>query len=397
MSMPTEPERQPLALLEYAAALWRRKGLIVTIFVLGVAGTVAYTLPQPKIYESTATILVPKEGLGPGGAAASLAASGLLQQIPGISLPSLAPNRDLLISLLKSRTLNERIAEHFKLQELYHTKYLFEAANAVQGATQITVSREGLVLVTVAGTDPTLAAAIANYYFEELERFVMKIGSGEASRQRIFINEQLDLSKKQLVASENLLRRFQEQNKAIILQDQTRGVIEAAARLKGEIVATEVQLQVLRAFATESNPEIISLKRRLDEMKRQLTQVQYGDGLTMESRPGGRRGDRDITVPFAKVPQLSLELARVMRDVKTHETVVTLLTQQLEQAKIAEARDFPAFQVLDPALPPLHAIRPRLRLNVTIAGVASLLAGVFLAFVLENIRSAPVRRPVPSR
>ena len=97
-------------------------------------------------------------------------------------------------------------------------------------------------------------------------------------------------------------------------------------------------------------------------------------------------------MPFAKVPQLSLELARNSRDVKTYETVVTLLTQQLEQAKIAEARDLPAFQVLDPALPALHASRPRLRLSLMIAGVGSLLVGLFLAFVVENVRSVSSRR-----
>jgi len=385
---PPAAEPGPLTLLDYARVIWRHTLLIIGVVAVGVVVVFFYTVRQPRIYESTASVLVPRES--GGGLAASLAVSGALQQIPGLSVPSLAPNRDLLIGVLKSRTMAERVVERFRLQERYQARHAQEAARALQGLTAVAVSREGLILLTVEEQDPVLAAAIANYYLEELGRYISNLGSGEASRQRVFIGEQLGLAKRQLVVAEDALRRFQEQNKAIILQDQTKGAIDAAARLKGEIVAAEVQLQVLRSFATESNPEIISVRRRLEEMKRQLTQVQYGESQVGGPRNAGRR--QEISVPFAKVPQLSLELARNSRDVKTYETVVTLLTQQLEQAKIAEARDLPAFQVLDPALPALHASRPRLRLSLMIAGVGSLLVGLFLAFVVENVRSVSSRR-----
>src|SRR2546425_9538571 len=97
----------------------------------------------------------------------------------------------------------------------------------------------------------------------------------------------------------------------------------------------------MRNFATEANPEIIALRRRIDEMNRQLAQMQYGES---RATPAGDR--HDFTVPFAKVPGVGLELARLTRDVKVQETLVTLLTQQVEQARIAEARDIPVVQVL---------------------------------------------------
>jgi outer membrane receptor protein involved in Fe transport len=80
-------------------------------------------------------------------------------------------------------------------------------------------------------------------------------------------------------------------------------------------------------------------------MKRHLSGMQYGKGwvLPTENRnPGEPRNE--IHIPFAQVPELGLELARLMRDVKVQETVYTLLTQQLEQAKSAEARDMPTVQ-----------------------------------------------------
>ena len=182
------------------------------------------------------------------------------------------------------------------------------------------------------------------------------------------------------------MRRFQEQNRAIVLQEQTKGAIEAAARLKGEIMAAEVQLQVMRNFATDANPEVIAIRRRVDEMNRQLAQMQYGSATV--AQPGSRdRGD--FTVPFAKVPEVGLELVRLTRDVKIQEVLVTLLTQQLEQARLAEARDTPVVQVLDRAVPAERYARPRAALNSGLAVGVSLVFGTFLAIALESRRRHP--------
>jgi tyrosine-protein kinase Etk/Wzc len=67
------------------------------------------------------------------------------------------------------------------------------------------------------------------------------------------------------------------------------------------------------------------------------------------------------------------------------ETVYTLLTQQLEQAKIAEARDTPTVQTLDQAVPADRKSKPKIKLNIAIAGITSLLVGLLLAFFLEYL------------
>jgi uncharacterized protein involved in exopolysaccharide biosynthesis len=130
-------------------------------------------------------------------------------------------------------------------------------------------------------------------------------------------------------------------------------------------------------------------------MKRHLAQMQYGKGwvLPAENRnPGEPR--HEIHIPFAQVPELGLELARLMRDVKVQETVYTLLTQQLEQAKIAEARDMPTVQPLDTAVPADRKSKPKIKLNMAVAGITSLLMGVLLAFFLEYLASVK-QSPLP--
>ncbi len=373
-------------LLDYWFVIWRYKWLILALCAVAVFTTLLVTLRTPKVYESTTTLLVPKEG-GGSGLLSTIAASGLLQQVPGISIPSLTPNRDVLMGVLKSRTMAQAAVDRFKLQERYQTRFLHDAIATLQGVTTVAITKEGLLSVTVEETDPVWAAEIANFYVEHLDRLVAKVGTGEVGRQRAFIAEQLALARGKLEIAEDALRRFQEQNLAIVLSQQTQGALEAAARLKGEIMAAEVQLQVMRNFATENNPEVISVKRRVEEMRRQLGQMQYGDELGKGSRTRNRGGSREeIYIPVAKVPEVGLELARQMRDLKVQETLVNLLAQQLEQAKIAEAKDMPLVQVLDRAVPAVRHSKPRLRVNLLISGALSLFASVSLAFFVDHVR-----------
>src|SRR5262249_9130014 len=144
---------------------------------------------------------------------------------------------------------------------------------------------------------------------------------------------------KDLRQAEEELRCFQETHKAVSLQEQARSAVEGAALLKGQILASQVQLEAMRNYANEENAEVVRRKRQDEEMKRQLADMQYGEGLRLpEGQADGEKGRPELQVAFAELPELVLELARRMRDVKVQETVYTLLTQQLEEAKIQEAR-----------------------------------------------------------
>ena len=372
-------------LVDYALVLWSYRWMIVGLCAVVMLGTSATSTLLPKMYKSTATIIAPKEGSSSSLLGGIAVASGLLQQVPGSSLPSLTPNRDLLVSVLRSRTVARAVVARFGLQDRYRARYMEDAVKNLEELAVVSVSKEGVIAIAVEDRDPVVAAEMANFFVEQLDRLVAKFSSGEAGHQRGFLTEQLARARAGLDTAEEDLRRFQERNRAIVLQEQTRGAIEAAARLKGEIMAAEVQFQVMRNFATDANPEVVALRRRLEEMNRQLGRMQYGDGTArsmIESRE-----PRDFSVPFAKVPEVGLELVRLTRDVKVQETLVLLLTQQVEQAKIAESKDIPVVQSLDRAIPAERASRPRVGLNLIVATTVSLFSGVFLAFLREYLRN----------
>jgi uncharacterized protein involved in exopolysaccharide biosynthesis len=378
---------EEITLLDYWRVVRARLWLIAGLSTVAVLATLAYSLWLPKVYESTVTILTPDERGGRSlGLATALAASGISQSIPGLSIPSMTPQRDIFVSILKSRTMAQAVVERFRLQERYRVPFLSDAIRRLSGLTAVTLSKDGVISVKVEETEPQLAADIANFYVLNLDQMLTRFATTEASKQRVFIADRLTETERELRRAEGALRQFQETNKVIALQEQARGAVETGAQLKGEIMASEVQLEVMRKFATEANPEVVKLKQRIQEMKRQLAQMQYGKGWVLPAENHNPAEPRsEIYVPFAQVPELGLELARLMRDVKVQETVYTLLTQQLEQAKIAEARDMPTVQTLDAAAPADRKSKPKIKLNMAFAGITSLLVGILLAFFLEYV------------
>jgi tyrosine-protein kinase Etk/Wzc len=383
---------EEISLLDYWRVVRRRAWLIVGLCVIAVLLSLGYSLQLPKIYESTATILASPEGPRGGlGLASALAASGVMQSVGGLALPSLTPQRDMLLGLLKSRTMAGSVVQQFNLQELYEAKFEGDAIRRLQAATTVSLSKEGIISIKAEAIDPQLAADLANFYMDSLDRMVTRLEITQASKERAFISERMVQTQRELRQAEEALLKFQESHRAIALQEQARGAVEVTAQLRGEIMASEVQLGVMRNFATDANPEVVKLKRRIEEMKRHLGQMQYGTGWTLppeNHNPGGARSGesrQEIHVPVAQIPELGLELARLTRDVKVQETVYTLLTQQLEQAKIAEARDMPMVRVLDTAIPADRKAKPKIKLNMAIAGITSLFLGIFLAFFLEYL------------
>jgi tyrosine-protein kinase Etk/Wzc len=374
-------------LLDYWRVVRKHLRLIVVLYVIAVLATMGYSLWLPKIYESTATILAPDErGIRGLGLAAALATSGVTQAVPGLSMPSLTPQRDMFVSVLKSRTMAQDVVQRFDLQTRYEALLQSDAIRRLSGMTTVTLSKDGVISVEVEETDPQLAAEMANFYVTNLDRMLMRFATTEARKQRVFIADRLTETERELRRAEEALRHFQETNKVIALQEQARGAAETAAQLKGEIMASEVQLEVMRKFATDANPEVVKVKQRIQEMKRHLSGMQYGKGWVLPAEthnPGEPRNE--IYVPFVQVPELGMELARLMRDAKVQETVYILLTQQLEQAKIAEVSDMPTVQALDKAVAADRKSKPKTIINMAIAGITSLFVGILLAFFLEYV------------
>src|SRR6185369_366990 len=160
---------------DLTSMVWRQRWVVIALCVVASVRTYGVSRLLPKWYQSTATVVTPKEGSG--GVLGGLLASGMLQQNPGVAmptLPSFTPNRDLLVGVLKSRTIAQAIVERFGLQARYRASYPDDAVKQLRDLTTIATSREGVISVKVEDRDPATAAAIANYYIELLDQQIAR-------------------------------------------------------------------------------------------------------------------------------------------------------------------------------------------------------------------------------
>jgi len=152
--------------------------------------------------------------------------------------------------------------------------------------------------------------------------------------------------------------------------------VEAAARLQGELIAAKAQLEGLKQTYTEENIRVKSAQAHVDELQRALSKINSGSPSAVQ----------DPTNPYPSVkslPVIGVKWAELFRNAKIRETVVELLTQQLEMARIQEAKEIPAVKVLDPASTPER--REPSKIEIIAEGT---LLGLFLGclgYFLKNL------------
>ncbi len=367
-------------LFDYWDVLVARQKVIVGLCGMGMVVSLVVSFLLPNVYESTSSVLPQLESKEGGALAALLAspAAGGMAQNLGLGLPGLPTTpTDVFVSILKSRLMADEVIKKFNLMDRYREKTMVDTRKELEDHLRITVTKEKVIKVAVEDDDPQVAADMANFYVTNLDRLNRTVTVSKAGQNRGFLERRLNETMESMAKAEDALRDFQAKNKTVAVEAQAKVMIEAAAMIQGQITAQEVQLQVMGTYLSPDNPDLARIRSNVEELKKQLATMGSG-----KDAKGALSGER-LHPAMVAVPDLALQFGRLFRQVKVQETLFTLLTSQHEQAKIAEARDTPTVQVLDPAVPADKRTRPRLLLNVAVAGVLALVIGVFAAFSLD--------------
>jgi len=378
VNLPTRDDMVPQDLLSVVS---RRRGLVATIVLTTLLGTYAVSaLLLPKAYESTATLLPQLDSKEGGSLAALLATTGAggMAQNLGVGLPSMPTTpTDVFVAILKSRVMADEAIAKFGLMAVYNERTMHDTRTELAERVRVTVSKEKVIKVTAEDADPQRAADIAAFFVSSLDRLNRTLNVSKASYNRAFIERRLAETQTGLVKTEEALRDFQRNNKAVAVEAQSKAMIEAAAMIQGQITGNEVQLQVMSAYLSPDNPDLSRVRSSIEELKKQLALLEFGKGAK-----GASPGDR-LHPAMVTVPDLALQYGRLFRELKVQETLYALLTSQYEQAKITEARDTPTVQILDPPVPADKQIKPRVVFNTAVAGLLGLCLAVILAYGLE--------------
>lgn len=384
-----EPERE-VSLLELLAVLAEHKRTIM--LVVAAFTTIAFliSLLLPKRYSATTVILPPQQSSSISSAVSSqLESLGGVAALAGGSLGIKNPN-DLQVALLKSRTIEDAMIQHFNLMGEYRDRYLSDARKTLERNVTINGSdKDGLIRITVADYSPARAAELANGYVAQFRALSENLAITEASQRRLFFEQQLQSTKDQLAGAEEALKDTEQKTGMIQLDSQARALIESAASLRAQIAAKEVQIQSMQTYENGQNADLVQARQELDGLREQLAKL-----------GGAQSGDGELIMPKGAVPQAGLEYVRRLRDVKYYETIFDILARQYELAKLDEAKQGALIQVVDVAVLPDKKTSPHRTIIIVCSTLAGLISGILLVFfqiALEGLHVDPAQAELLQR
>lgn len=368
---------EEINLLDLLIVLVKRKGMIIGI-TLGVAiVTAVISLFMTPVYKAETKILPPQQG-------SSGMAAQLLGQLGGAAsfiggAAGVKTSNELYIALLRSRPILDSIIGKLKLKELYKAKSMEDARKALVDRLKAQDDKKsGIVTIGIEDKDPKLAADIANSFVDELRSYNKNLALTEASQKRLFFEEQLKDVKEGLIKSEESMKGFQEKTGAFKIDDQAKAALEGIAKIRATIAEREVQIKVMKTYATSNNPDIQRVEEEIKGLKEQLS------GLEAK----GSGGNPDVILSTGRIPALGTEYVRRMREFKYNEALYEILLKQYEMARLEEAKDAPIVQIIEKAIPPEKKIKPKRSQMVMIAIVTGFFFSIVAAFLMEYFEKA---------
>lgn len=356
-------------LAEISRTLWRRRAWVLGITGCGLAASILVSLSQPKLYAATTTLMP---------------ISTSSDRTPAPILGEFAPQgmtgtvSDKLAALLRSRSLSEQVIQkHDLLSQGYFAERdepvsLSQAATKLAEALATTVDPlSGIIAISIEQPNPTAAADLANSYAEELQSYLQANTITAARRYRDFLEKRVSEASHELTAKEEALRQFQEQNMLVSLSDQRQATVQTYASLISQLMAKEGELKLLERSVSGNDVQLMGIKQEVNQIKRSLSDLEHGAS--------------GFLVSFKNLPKLGLKLSQLERELAVKQKAFDLAQEQLEVAKLDEAKDALSFQIIDRAIAPEIPSKPNRTTTIALGAIASFLLGVLIVLVTSRI------------
>lgn len=379
-----------------ARVLWEHRRTLARATMIALLASVAVAFLIPKRYTSTGRIM-PPENSGTGSAVLAALAGRSLPELGGLSALAggLLGGRNtsaLFVDLLRSGTVSGRLVDRFHLQQTWHKRYRSDAAKYLARHTTIAADKmSGVITVEVVDSDPRRVRDLAQAYLDELNVLVNRTNTSSARQERIFIEHRLQGVEADLERAQRDLSQFASTHTTIDLPEQTRAMVEAAARLQAEQIVQQSEVDSLRQIYGNANVRVRAADARVADLRKELIKMSGtsaplppGDPVSAGADSPAREISGEVYPPLRQLPRLGVPYADLYRRLRVQESVYELLTQQYEIARVEEARDVPVVNVIDtPGIPDKKSFPPRIIVAVLLTVVA---LGATVTFILFRHR-----------
>ncbi|GAA3769194.1 GumC family protein [Terriglobus aquaticus] len=366
-----------IGVLDLLKPIIRRRWLLLVCTLVGLLAGMLWTLRKGD-YVAFTTVLPPQSSV-----TSSLLGQigGLANLVGGAGLSGGHGSNDLYVSLLQTPSVQDAVVRRFHLQQVYGAPTPFVARIIfAQHTTVDGFGRDGMIRIFFNDAkDPKRAAAVANGYVEEFMKFMSHLAVSEAGQRRAFFEQQMDEEKDKLADAEEAMRKLEQKTGALQLDAQTRMLLDTTTGLRAQVTAKQVEIQSIRSYAGPDNINLQRAEHELAALQAQLAKVTSAGDPTEAA-----------ALSHNALPQTALENIRAQREVKSHEAILGILSNQYEAARLDEAREGGALQVVEPATPPEGRTSVPSSRKILIGSLVGLFLGltyVMLAYAWERLKA----------
>ena len=151
-------------IVDYIKVAYKYRWMIIAIVLISMFFAGVSSIMKPKMYEAQATFF-------PLNTQSNIAAGGIVIK-PSLDI------KDLIISILNSRKMADRIIEQLNLKDTWNQSISAYARKSLDSATKISLDKNGIIKLSVHTTSPELSAKIANSYVDNLDYFNRELDIG---------------------------------------------------------------------------------------------------------------------------------------------------------------------------------------------------------------------------
>ncbi len=393
-STDTPSLEQPTLIRHYVELLLENFAFIIRFVGITLVIGVVVLFLVPRTYTAKVVLMPPED---PNKQNPLMQAAGAL----GLgSLASTANATDILAEMLKSTTIADSLIAQENLEAVFLSederanKSPFEKRDMLRkeltDLTKILTNKAGYITLEVKMTTPAFsfsnadddsarfrAVRIANGYVTVLDRTNRRLANLKSLYNAEYFAEQVAIAKRELDSAYSSFEQFQKSNKAIALSEQMKLQMETVSKLKAQMIAEELQLDLLLRDRQPSDMLVMESRARLNEYRKKYEEALQGNSDKLSLR-------------FEEMPAVSREYANNFREVKIHEEVYALLKQLYFKERVQGYRDTPTVVVLDSASVPFYRTSPKRGIMMLVIFVVGFFAAIITVFIRRWVRRVAV-------
>jgi tyrosine-protein kinase Etk/Wzc len=369
-------------LIDLLYPIYKRRRFLA-YFSVGIAIAIGiWSFFLPKTYQATAVIF---PQTNESASLSQSLASTYLEQF-GVSglLGTASTPSAVFQAVLKSNELALDVLNRYDYFSIMGIKRGDEKITAKSFAEQLGVTSsktDNTITVNIQARDPVFAADMANSYVRALDRYNQTNTFTSARYLREYIEKRMDEADKELDIAQKELRDFQEKNRAISISEQASKTLEIIGNMEAQRVAIEVQKAAKEKFYKGPHIEIEQLEAQMEALQKNIDRLTYSEEASVPVEI--EKGRVEFYIPLSRIPALNFDESKLLLKVNVKTGVVTMLSTQLEQARLEEAKDIPTINTLEWAGPPERPSKPRIKLNIILGFIVALFLGIFIIFFME--------------